>query len=277
MRKNNNKLFAVAFLSILISLMTFYCMSIDGQCKVTLEGYWDPSGEYHEYPPEREYTPEERLEMKIDNAREFGWPEDVIQSYIPKWRKNLGLDESEPTTKSTTTSDSSSAPVKETPSYTDEQIEAAWEETERVEPTCVAEGTISYKNSLTGKTKTETIPATGLHAYEVTEHVDATCTTDGYETLTCSVCGDTNTTPIPATGHTESAPVITKNAGWFTEGESTVYCATCGDIMSTEVIPQTCPLALWQVIATSVAIILIALVVIMMAAKKTKLKLAFGE
>ena len=275
MKKINIKISIVVCLSILISLMIFYCMSIDGQCK--FKGYWDPSGQYHEFPQEEAKTPEEELAMLIEVFRGQGWSDEEIQDFIPEWRKWLGLDASTPTIENNTTSASSSASAKETSLYTNEQIEAAWEETEIVEPTCVAEGTISYKNSMTGKTKTETIPATGLHTYGVTEHVDATCSADGYETLTCSVCGEANTTPIPATGHTESTPVITKNAGWFTEGESTVYCATCGDVMVTEVILQTCPMALWQIIAISVTIIAIAFAVIMIATKKTKLKFAFGE
>ena len=277
MKKNNIKVSIILCLSILFSLICFYGMSIDGQCTVSVKGYWDPSGQYHAFPPEEPHTPEEELALEIENARLAGWSEKEIAEFLPEWRKELGLDASTPTTENNTTSVSSSAPAKETSSYTNEQIEAAWEETERVEATCVAEGTISYKNSLTGNTKTETIPATGLHTYKVTEHVDAICTTDGYETLTCSVCGDTNTTPIPATGHTESAPIITKKAGWFIEGESTVYCATCGDIISTEVIQQTCPMALWQIIAISVTIIAIAFAVIMIAIKKTRLKPVFGE
>ena len=267
MKKNNLKVSIIVCLSLIVSFICFWCMAIEGQCKIELKGFWDPSGQYHELPPSEDLTPEESLLKKIENARGFGWSEEKIQGYIPEWRKQLGLDASTPATESTAASDSKSVPAKETPSYTNEQIEAAWEETERVEPTCVVEGTISYKNSLTGKTKTETIPATGLHTYEVTEHVDATCTADGYETLTCSVCGDTNTTPIPATGHTESNPVITKNAGWFTEGEATVYCATCGDIMSTEVISQTCPLALWQIIAISASVIVVSFTIIIIAIK----------
>ena len=266
MKKNNIKVIMLC-LSILFSFICFYCMSIVGHCEIKIKGYWDPSGQYHELPPDEPTTPEEELNIAIENMRFLGWSEADIQSEIPSIRKRLGLDVSTPSIENTTTSDSSSTPAKETPSYTNEQIEAAWEETERVDPTCVAEGSITYKNSLTGKTKTETIPATGLHTYEVTEHVDATCTADGYETLTCSLCGDANITPIPATGHTESTPVITKNAGWFTEGESTVYCAVCGDVMSTEVISQTCPLALWQIIAISASVIVVSFTIIIIAIK----------
>ncbi len=307
MKKNNIKVSIVVCLSILVSLMCFYCMAVEGQCKVSIDGYWDPSGQYHAYPPEEPHTPEEELALEIENARLMGWSEEKIQGYIPEWRKELGLDASTPATKSSASSGSNSTASKETPSYTNEQIEAAWEETGRVEATCGEDGSVSYKNSLTGKTKSEKIPATGLHTFEVTEHVDATCIADGYETRTCtvcgetqtevipssgkehsyeltekveptcteegsevyvcSICGDTYTTPIPATGHTESAPVVTKKAGWFTQGESTVYCAICGEVMSTEAIPQTCPMALWQIIAISVTIIAVMIVVIIMTMK----------
>ena len=306
MKKNTIKVLMVC-LSILFSLICvdhFTC--VDAYCKVTLEGYWDPSGQYHEYPPEKELTPEETFELRIKNARKAGFSEEKIQGYIPTWRKELGLDSSAPSTGSAGTS-STQAPVKSTPSYTKEQIEAAWEETGRVEATCGADGSVSYKNSLTGKTKTEKIPATGLHTFEVTEHVDATCIADGHEIRTCSVCGetqtevipstgtehayeltekveptcteegrevylcslcgDTYTTPIPATGHKEGAPVVTKKAGWFSEGELTVYCETCGAVMSTEIIPQACPLALWQIIVITIGIVALVSAIIIVAMK----------
>ena len=266
MKKNTIKVLMVC-LSILFSLICvdhFTC--VDAYCKVTLEGYWDPSGQYHEYPPEKELTPEETFELRIKNARKAGFSEEKIQGYIPTWRKELGLDSSAPSTGSAGTS-STQAPVKSTPSYTKEQIEAAWEETGRVEATCKADGSISYKNSLTGKTKTEKIPATGLHTFEVTEHVDATCVADGHETRTCSVCGENQTEVIPSTGHKEGNPVVTKKAGWFSEGELTVCCEVCGTVLSTEVIPQTCPLALWQIIVIVIGIVAVVLAVIMVAMK----------
>ena len=304
MKKNNIKVSIVVCLSILVSLVCFYCMSIDGHCEI--RGFWDPSGQYHELPPEKQLTPEENLEKMIENCRGMGWSEEEIKEKIPTWRKKFGLDSSEQSIENAKKS-SPQTSDKETPSYTKEQIEAAWEETGRVEATCGEDGSVSYKNSLTGKTKSEKIPATGLHTFEVTEHVDATCIADGYETRTCtvcgeiqtevipssgkehsyeliekvdptcteegrevyvcSICGDTYTTPIPAMGHTESAPVVTKKAGWFTQGESTVYCAICGEVMSTEVIPQTCPMALWQIIVISVAVIAVMTIVIIMAMK----------
>ena len=306
MKKNTIKVLMVC-LSILFSLICvdhFTC--VDAHCEDSVRGFWDPSGQYHAFPPEKERTPEENLALDIENARLAGWSEQEIQEFMPTWRKRLGLDSSAPSNGSSSTS-STQAPAKATSSYTKEQIEAAWEETGRVEATCGADGSVSYKNSLTGKTKTEKIPATGLHTFEVTEHVDATCIADGHETRTCSVCGetqtevipstgtehayeltekveptcteegrevyvcslcgDTYTTPIPATGHKEGAPVVTKKAGLFSEGELTIYCETCGAVMSTEAVPQTCPLALWQIIVIAIGIVALVLAVIMVAMK----------
>ena len=263
MKKNNTKVLLVC-LSILFSLTYLYLFSIDGHCEI--RGYWDPSGQYHELPPDKPLTPEEDLALRIENARGTGFSEKDIQEVIPTWRKELGLDSSTPSTGSSNTS-SSQTPAKSTPSYTKEQIEAAWEETERVEATCGADGSVSYKNSLTGKTKTEKIPATGLHTFEVTEHVDATCVADGHETRTCSVCGENQTEVIPSTGHKEGNPVVTKKAGWFSEGELTVCCEVCGTVLSTEVIPQTCPLALWQIIVIAIGIVILVLAVTMLAMK----------
>ena len=267
MKKNTIKvvLMVCFILFSLICVDHFTC--VDAYCKVTLKGYWDPSGQYHELPQDQDDgNPEERLQMRIDNARGIGWSDESIQESIPQWRKELGLDSSAPSTGSAGTS-STQAPTKATPSYTKEQIEAAWEETGRVEATCGADGSVSYKNSLTGKTKTEKIPATGLHTFEVTEHVDATCIADGHETRTCSVCGETQTEVIPATGHKEGNPAVTKKAGWFSEGELTVCCEVCGTVLSTEVIPQTCPLALWQIIVIAIGIVILVLAVTMLAMK----------
>ena len=269
MKKNTIKVLMVC-LSILFSLACvdhFTC--VDAHCMDSFKGYWDPSGQYHELPPEKDLTPEEEFETMVKVYRGMGWSEEAIQRNIPELRKELGLDSSEatPSTKSSIDSSSSQPSSKSAPSYTKEQIEAAWEETGRVEATCGADGSVSYKNSLTGKTKTEKSPATGLHTFEVTEHVGATCVADGHEIRTCSVCGETQTEVIPATGHKEGNPAATKKAGWFSEGELTVCCEVCGEVLLTEVIPQTCPLALWQIIVIAIGIVILVLAVTMLAMK----------
>lgn len=112
-------------------------------------------------------------------------------------------------------------------SYTDEEIETAWEETNRVESTCTETGFIEYTNSLTGDTKTEELELAN-HSYEEVEHIESTCVEDGSATYTCSVCGDTYTETLPATGHTYEW-ITTKEAGLFTEGLEEEVCSVCGE------------------------------------------------
>ena len=140
---------------------------------------------------------------------------------------------------STSTTKSTSEPSES--KYTDEEIEAAWEETEKTPSTCIAEGSVTYKNSLTGETKTETIPITDIHAYELEERVDPTCTEPGYDIYTCSLCGESYKKEFDAKGHKRGEPVITKAPEFFREGESETYCSVCGELIETTTIPQTCP------------------------------------
>jgi hypothetical protein len=149
----------------------------------------------------------------------------------------------QPTPK-TNNSGSTSQKTSSAPKYTEAEIEAAWSETGRTDATCSKDGVITYKNSLTGKTKTETIPATGEHSYVLSEHVDSTCVNNGYDTYTCTVCGDSYKDEIATTGHTEGEPQITKYAGSFSTGESKTYCKSCGELVATTTIPQTFPLPL---------------------------------
>ena len=71
------------------------------------------------------------------------------------------------------------------------------------EPTEKDPGTMTYTCTVCGQTKTEVIPATGLHTHvwgEGTVTVAPTETTPGVRTYTCTVCGKTRTEIIPATG-----------------------------------------------------------------------------
>ena len=143
--------------------------------------------------------------------------------------------------KSDSTSSTKSTSEPSESSYTNEEIEAAWEETEKTPSTCIAEGSVTYKNSLTGETKTETIPITDIHAYELEERVDPTCTEPGYDIYTCSLCGESYKKEFDAKGHKRGEPVITKAPKFFREGESETYCSVCGELIETTTIPQTCP------------------------------------
>lgn len=184
-------------------------------------------------------------------------------------------------------SDSKKSDTNSTKTYTDAEIDAAQKAVTTVDPTCATDGYIEYKNSLTGKTKQEAIPATGKHTYEVTdstdatcteagsvtytcsvcgdtyteetdlaehtyevtETTDATCTEDGCTTYTCSVCGDTYEETIPATGHDDGKWTVTKSAGAFSTGTKELRCTVCGEVLETETIPQTCPIPLFGVVA----------------------------
>ena len=78
-----------------------------------------------------------------------------------------------------------------------------YEVTEKIDATCLEEGTLTYTCSICGDTYTETIEAMG-HNYEVTEEIESTCSEEGTITYTCSNCGDTYTETIEATGHSYS-------------------------------------------------------------------------
>lgn len=114
---------------------------------------------------------------------------------------------------------------------TQEEIDAAWEETERVEATCTEDGKIVYTNSITGDTKEES---------------------------------------IPATGHTEGEWKVTKEAGPFSTGSKEVTCEKCGEVLGTEEIPQTCPLPLAAVIGIVVAVVAVFGIVIIVVKKRNK-------
>ena len=150
---------------------------------------------------------------------------------------------------------------------TQEEIDAAWEETERVEATCTEDGKIVYTNSITGETKEESIPASG-HDYEVTDTTEAACTEDGKNTYTCKVCGASYEEAIPATGHTEGEWKVTKEAGLFSTGSKEVTCEKCGEVLDTEEIPQTRPLPLAAVIGIVVAVVVIIGVIVVLVRRR---------
>lgn len=215
----------------------------------------------------------------VDQLKAEGW---IPQDFTPAGSKPSSTAQAE--TKTETPADNQTVPeTKEQPKTepktdtktetkaepTQEEIDAAWEETERTEATCTEDGKIVYTNSITGDTKEESIPAAG-HDYEVTETADATCTEDGTNTYTCRVCGDTYEEAIPAAGHAEGEWTVTKEAGLFSAGEKTLACEKCGEVLKTESIQQKCPLSLTAVIGIAVCIILVAAIVIMAVAKRHK-------
>ena len=209
-------------------------------------------------------------------------------------------------------SDSKKSDTNSTKTYTDAEIDAAWKAVTTVDPTCATDGYTEYKNSLTGKTKQEAIPATGKHTYEVTDSTDATCTETGSVTYTCSVCGDTYTEEtdlidhtyevadtteatctksgsttytcsvcgdtyketIPATGHDDGEWTVTKSAGAFSTGTKELRCTVCGEVLDTETIPQTCPIPLFGVGAIVCAVVAFGIMVAINLVLKRKKKTA---
>lgn len=141
---------------------------------------------------------------------------------------------------STSTTDTSEQTEK---TYSEVEIEAVWKETSRTEATCTEAGVIKYKNSITGKTKSEEIPTVD-HDYEITEE-------------------------ISATGHTKGDWEVTKEAGAFTNGEKVLKCMVCGEVLETADIPQTSPVSLAAVIAISVATVAGIAVGVLLLRKKT--------
>ncbi len=96
-----------------------------------------------------------------------------------------------------------------------------------VQPTCKAEGVLTYTCSKCGDSYTETIPIT-THKYVASITTEATCNNAGVKTYKCSICGDTYTESIPAIGHsykedTKKAPSCTAS------GEIVYTCSNCGD------------------------------------------------
>lgn len=132
------------------------------------------------------------------------------------------------TSSSDTTSNDSSVVENSTKTYTNEEIANAWKLVTTVDPTCTTDGYKEYKNSLTGKTKTEAIAATGEHTYEVTDSTDATCTEKGSVTYTCSACGDTYTEETDMLEHTYEV-TDTKDATCTEDGYTKYECTACGD------------------------------------------------
>ena len=194
----------------------------------------------------------------VDQLKAEGWiPQDFTPAETPNETSTSDNKQPEKTETKTET--------KKEP--TQEEIDAAWEETERVEATCTEDGKIVYNNSITGDTKEESIPASG-HDYEVTDATEAACTEDGKNTYTCKVCGDSYEEAIPATGHTEGEWKVTKEAGLFSTGSKAVTCEKCGEILDTEEIPQTCPLPLAVVIGVVVAVVVIIGVIVVLVRRR---------
>ena len=105
--------------------------------------------------------------------------------------------------------------------------------------TCAQTGVRTYKCTVCGETKTDTLPKNGDHKWDSGKvTTEATCTASGSRTYTCTVCKTTKTEGIPAKGHT-----AVKDAGkaadctheGLTEGS---HCSVCGAVIIAQ---QTLP------------------------------------
>lgn len=107
------------------------------------------------------------------------------------------------------------------------------------EPTETTPGVRTFTCAVCGQTRTETIPATGVHDYQFTKNVAPTCTTDGYDLYTCSGCGATEKrNSKPALGHKWDSGTVTTEPTETAPGVRTYTCTVCGEV-KTEVIPAT--------------------------------------
>lgn len=102
-----------------------------------------------------------------------------------------------------------------------------WQEISRMEPTCQKNGTIEYKCTDCGRTKTEYLPAETHSWGTYASNGDATCAKDGTKTAKCVFgCGTTNTIADPGskTGHIYVNYVSDKNASCTRDGTKTAKC-----------------------------------------------------
>ena len=154
------------------------------------------------------------------------------------------------------------------PSYSQEEIDAAWAESKRVEPTCTSDGYIEYKNALTEETKTEALPMLE-HDYKESAKVEATCETDGSITYTCILCNEESyTETIEAVGHQSGDWVVVKEPSLFSEGVKEQRCVVDNAVLETATIAQTSPLPLGAVIA--IGAVFLAAIIGLVVFKKRK-------
>jgi len=103
-----------------------------------------------------------------------------------------------------------------------------WVETKTYPSSCTAQGTVFYKCSACGATRTEKIAALGHDLSGCTMSPAATCTTAGRAVGTCARCGVKIDEVIPATGHdydyagSRTEPTCTE------PGRITGTCPNCG-------------------------------------------------
>ena len=114
-----------------------------------------------------------------------------------------------------------------------------YESTVTLEPTCVAEGVMTYVCKRCGHTYTEAIPATGHTLVQVAAQ-QPTCTEIGWNAYEyCTVCEYTTYEEIPATDHDWDEGRVTTESTCVTEGVKTYTCLNDASHTYTEAVSAT--------------------------------------
>ena len=115
-------------------------------------------------------------------------------------------------------------------------------------PTEDTAGVRTYTCTVCGDTKTETIPATGVHVHtwQLTKSVHATCTEDGYDLYTCAKCGAVeHRNEVTAFGHKMNAGEVVIKPTATTSGVRVYTCTVCGATKAQTIpatgLPSVCP------------------------------------
>ena len=115
-------------------------------------------------------------------------------------------------------------------------------------PTEDMAGVRTYTCTVCGDTKTETIPATGVHVHtwQLTKRVPATCTEDGYDLYTCAKCGAVeHRNEVAAFGHKMNAGEVVIKPTATTSGVRVYTCSVCGETKAETIpatgLPSVCP------------------------------------
>lgn len=115
-------------------------------------------------------------------------------------------------------------------------------------PTEDMAGVRTYTCTVCGDTKTETIPATGvhMHTWQLTKRAPATCTEDGYDLYTCAKCGAVeHRNEVAAFGHKMNAGEVVIKPTATTSGVRVYTCSVCGETKAETIpatgLPSVCP------------------------------------
>ena len=105
-----------------------------------------------------------------------------------------------------------------------------YEEVSRTEPTCTAPGYINYECKNCDMKWVETIDKLD-HDYVLDSRTEPTCTTNGREVYVCSRCGGADEVTLDALGHTpdETNYEVTQESTCEKTGKAYTVCTVCGE------------------------------------------------